>query len=298
MTTGRSAGNPFVLQCRQLALDCTGAPHAVGILNVTPDSFSDGGRYLHVDAALERAVTMVVEGARVIDVGGASSRPRGRVYGRGAATVSPDAESARVVPVIERIAQTLPQTVISVDTFQPAVARAALAAGAHMVNDITGLRFNPEMADIVAAHGAALVVMHAVGRPGVMPHEHAYKDVVAEVFASLRASVHIAAAAGVESVVVDPGFGFGKTPRQNLLLVDRLDRLHSLGRPVMVGISRKSTIGLVLGANGVPAPVAHRLFGTLGATAVAVMRGARLVRTHDVKPTVEMISVMHATKNA
>ncbi len=295
MNMGNGGRNSYVLQCGKLVLDCTTGAQVVGILNVTPDSFSDGGQYMTVDAALQRATTMAAEGARVIDVGGASSRPSGATYGRGAVVVPPEEEAGRIVPVIQGIAQRLPKTFIAVDTYHPTVARAALAAGAHMVNDITGLRYYPEMAELVAAHGAAMVVMHAIGRPGAMPHEHAYSDVAAEVCASLETSLHVAEAAGVQSLVVDPGFGFGKTAQQNLRLINRLDMFRVLGRPVMVGISRKSTIGHVLGAGGVARSIGRRLFGTLGATAVAVLRGASLVRTHDVKSTVDLIKVINAT---
>ena len=270
----------------------------VGVLNVTPDSFSDGGRYARAEDALRRAHVMVEEGASVIDIGGASSRPQGAVYGRGAPLIPAEEEIARISPVITAVAQYLPEALISVDAFRPAVAHAALEAGAHIINDITGLRAFPEMADIAAEARAPLIVMHAVGHPGAMSHEHTYDDVVGEVCASLESSVRVAESAGVRDVVVDPGFGFGKTPRENLQLMGRLDRLGRLGRPIMVGISRKSTVGLVLGRDGAPAPVHERLFGTLGATAVAVMRGARFIRTHDVRPTVEMLKVLEATHRA
>ncbi len=267
----------------------------MGILNVTPDSFSDGGRYLSMDEALRRAEAMLEEGAALIDVGGESSRPRGSVYGAGADAVPVAAEIQRVLPVVEAIAGRFPEALISVDTYKPEVARAALEAGAHLINDITGLRHYPEMATVAAETGAPLIVMHALGRPGEMPHEHRYTNVVEEVRASLEASGRVAEAAGVRHVVVDPGFGFGKTPEENLRLVNSVDVFLGLRRPVLVGISRKSTIGAVLGRAGVPAPVEARLYGSLGATAVAVMRGATLVRTHDVRPTVEMVRVLGAT---
>lgn len=267
----------------------------MGILNVTPDSFSDGGRYLDVDAALRRTEAMLAEGAVLIDVGGESSRPRGAVYGEGAEAVPEAVEQQRVLPVVEALAARFPEALISVDTYKPAVARAALEAGAHLINDITGLRQAPEMAAVAAEAGAPLIVMHARGRPGEMAHEAGYTDVVEAVRASLAVSVAVAEAAGVQHVVTDPGFGFGKTPAENLRLLDGVDSLLGLGRPVLVGISRKSTIGAVLGRPGAPVPVEERLFGTLGATAVAVLRGATLVRTHDVRPTVEMLRLIAAT---
>ena len=267
----------------------------MGILNVTPDSFSDSGCYLSLDDALRRAEAMLDEGAALIDVGGESSRPRGAAYGAGADAVPAQEERRRVLPVVKAIAGRFPEALISVDTYKPEVARAALEAGAHLVNDITGLRYYPEMARVAAEAHAPLVVMHALGRPGDMPHEHRYTDVVHEVQASLRQSVRVAEEAGVRHIITDPGFGFGKTPAENLRLIDRVDTLLALGRPVLVGLSRKRTIGVTLGRP--EAPVEARLFGTLGATAVAVLRGATLVRTHDVRPTVEMLRVLAAVAN-
>lgn len=289
----------FVLDCRGRKLDCTpgieqGA-HVMGILNVTPDSFSDGGRYVDLDAALGRVEDMLEEGAAIIDVGGESTRPRGSVYGEGAALVPADEERRRVVPVIEAIASRFPDALISIDTYKPDVARAALDAGAHLVNDVTGLRNGPELAVIAASFGAPVIVMHSLGSPGEMPHEHRYEDVVEEVAASLEGSMHTAEAAGVRQVVLDPGFGFGKSIAENLRVVNGVDRFLQLNRPVLVGLSRKSTIGAVLGSREHPAPVDQRLYGTLGATAVAVLRGATIVRTHDVRPTVELLRVLAAT---
>lgn len=297
--TKNTLNDRFILDCRGHPLDCRpGRPngaHVMGILNVTPDSFSDGGRYLNPDRALHRAVTMIEEGAAIIDVGGASSRPRGRAYGQGALPLSPREEIDRVLPVIEAILHERPDAILSIDTYHPEVAGAALDAGAHIINDITGLRFAPEIADLAAAFGSPLIVMHSLGAPGDMPHTHAYDDVVADVTASLAAAIATAEAAGVRHVVVDPGFGFGKTSAENLRLVGHTDSLLPLGRPVLVGVSRKSTLGVVLGTPEVPASVDARSFGALGATAVAVMRGASLVRTHDVRGTVEMLLVMGAT---
>lgn len=291
--------DPFVLDCRGRKLDChpgldKGA-HVMGILNVTPDSFSDGGRFLDVDAALRRSEAMLNEGAVLIDVGGESTRPRGKAYGEGASKVEADEEKRRVLPVIEALGQAFPEAFLSIDTYKPEVAKAALEAGVHLINDVTGLRFYPEMATVAAQFGAPLIVMHALGTPGQMPHEHHYTDVVEEIRASLQASLDIAKQAGVQHVVTDPGFGFGKSPEENLQLLNNVDAFINLGCPVLVGISRKSTIGTMLGRPGAPVPVEDRLYGTLGATSVAVMRGATLVRTHDVRPTVEMLQVLGAT---
>ena len=306
----------FVLDCRGQRLDLRpgrGAPKVMGILNVTPDSFSDGGKFLEKDDALRRAEAMLEEGADVIDVGGESSRPAGSVYGEGAAAVAEEEEKQRVLPVVEALAERFPSAMLSVDTYKPGVARAALEAGAHVINDITGLRIHPETAAVCADFGAPLIVMHSLGRPGALPHAHQYEDVVEDVGEALAESVKTAEAAGVRQVVVDPGFGFGKTADENLRLVASTGRfLRKLRRPLLVGISRKSTIGAVLGkcasarargsapsnapsSDAAPVPAHERLFGTLGATAVAALRGATLVRTHDVRATVDMLCALAAT---
>ena len=270
----------------------------MGILNVTPDSFSDGGSYLTLDAALRRVEDILTEGGVVVDVGGESSRPRGSVYGEGAEAVAEDVELRRVLPIVKAIADRFPEALISIDTYKPGVARAVLAAGAHIINDVTGLRYTTETAEIAAEYGAPLIVMHSLGKPGMTPETHEYDDVVRDVRSSLEASVERARTAGVRGVVVDPGFGFGKSPQENLTLIREVQALLELGRPVLIGVSRKSTIGTVLGSPDAPVPVQARLFGSLGATAVAVLGGASIVRTHDVRPTVEMVrsigAVMHS----
>ncbi|MEL7171059.1 MAG: dihydropteroate synthase [Bacteroidota bacterium] len=281
------------LDCRPVALRSTGA-HVMGILNVTPDSFSDGGRFLGRDAALRHAEQMIEEGARLIDIGGESSRPKGKTYGAGATPVDADEERRRVLPVIEALAARFPETLLSIDTYKPEVAAAALDAGAHVVNDITGGRFSSDMPKVAARYGAPYIVMHSLGTPGAMPHEYDLDDPVASVRASLASSVAQAEAAGVHDVVVDPGFGFGKTTAANLALIGHTEAFVALGRPVLVGVSRKSSIGAALGTAEAPVPVEARLFGSLGATAVAVLRGAALVRTHDVRATAEMLRVLAA----
>jgi dihydropteroate synthase len=301
----------FVLDCgdarHERTLDLRPSPatpaKVMGILNVTPDSFSDGGQFLEKEDALARVEEMLAEGADVIDIGGESSRPAGSVYGEGAAAVAAEHEKRRVLPVVEAVAERFPEAILSVDTYKPGVARAALAAGAHLVNDITGLRVHPETAEVCAEHGAPLAVMHSRGRPGAFEHAEEYPEGVTEGVASVLAeSVETAEAAGVRQVVVDPGFGFGKTPEGNLrLLAASGALLERLGRPVLVGISRKSTIGATLAeCTGAPdpVPVGERLFGSLGATAVAAMRGATLVRTHDVRATVEMLYTLAACESA
>ena len=195
-----------------------------------------------------------------------------------------------MVPVVEAIVRRWPDAVVSVDTYKPAVARAALEAGAHVVNDVTGLREHPEMAAVCAAAGAPLVAMHAVGTPGTMPHVAPMDDPVATVAASLERSVAVAVAAGVPSVVVDAGFGFGKTPGDNLALVAATSALLArIGRPVLVGVSRKATLGVLLGSAEAPVPVDGRLYAGLGVALAAVAGGASIVRTHDVGPTVEAL---------
>ncbi len=269
----------------------------MGVLNVTPDSFSDGGQYPSVQAALDRAGAMAGEGAALIDVGGESTRPAGAAYGAGAQTVRLDDELARVVPVVEAIARHLPHVLISVDTQKGAVAREALRAGAHVVNDITGLRLGVGTARAAADFGAPLVVMHGAGATGQTAHEATPDDDVVEaVLASLAQSVRRAEAEGVRDVVVDPGFGFGKAPADNLRLVDAVDRLAALGRPVLVGVSRKASVGVAIGRTG--APPADRLFGGLGLAALAAVRGAAIVRTHDVAPTVDVLRAVAAALDA
>ncbi|MFB6280348.1 MAG: dihydropteroate synthase [Salinibacter sp.] len=279
--------DPHALDCRPGSPDVDGA-HVMGILNVTPDSFSDGGQYVTVEKAVSRAAEMLSEGASIVDIGGESTRP-------GADPVGPDDERDRVVPVVEALSDQLPEALLSIDTYKPEVARAALAAGADIVNDVTGLRHHPEMAEVAADGDAPLVLMHSVGTPGDLTSPREYDDVTAEVRDALARSVETAQEAGVEQIVIDPGFGFGKSNAENLRLLNEIDELLTLNRPVLVGVSRKSTIGATLGTPDHPAPTDERLHGSLGATAVAVMRGATIVRTHDVAPTMDMLRVMGRT---
>ena len=300
----RSASPPsarsWVLDCRGRPLDCgPGRVHVMGILNVTPDSFSDGGRYTDVQRALERAGAMAQEGAAIIDVGGESTRPRGAAYGEGAQAVGLAEEMERVVPVVEAIARDLPRVLISIDTYKGAVARAALRAGAHIVNDVTGLRYGTGTASAAADYSAPLVVMHGRGRPGEMVHVTESDDIVGEVAVALAESASRAEAAGVHDVIVDPGFGFGKTGAENLRLVAEADAFRErLARPVLIGASRKTTIGHVLGRGGTPVPVGERVFGSVGLAALASARGASVVRVHDVRQTAEALAVIQAAEAA
>ena len=265
----------------------------MGILNVTPDSFIDGGRFLTVDDALGRAEQMIAEGADIIDVGGESTRPGGE-------PVSVEEEIERVVPVIEGLVQRF-DTPISVDTTKSEVARAALDAGAAIVNDVSALRFDFYVADAVARAGAGLVLMHSRGTPATMHRLPPVADIMHEVVSSLRASIHMAERRGVkrESIVIDPGIGFGKSQSQNLELIARLDELMASfpDYPLLIGTSRKSFIGKILGGDsGTPVAASERLYGTLATVTAAVLKGANIVRVHDVKPTFDTIRVSESLK--
>lgn len=260
----------------------------MGILNITPDSFSDGGQFFSVDQALARAEEMIGEGADIIDVGGESTRPSGE-------PVSVEEEIGRVVPVIEALSARV-STPISVDTTKSEVARVALDAGAAIVNDISALRFDFYVADAVARAGAGLVLMHSRGTPATMHRMPPVADVMEEVVSSMRASIHMAERRGVarESIVIDPGIGFGKTQEQNLELIARLDELIAAfpDYPLLIGTSRKSFIGRILAdQSGTPAPASDRLHGTMATITAAVLKGAHIVRVHDVKAAAETVRV-------
>ncbi|MDD4902983.1 MAG: dihydropteroate synthase [Candidatus Bipolaricaulis sp.] len=244
----------------------------VGILNATPDSFFERSRAPSPSAAVERALRMVEDGADIIDVGGESSRP-------GSAPVPEEEETARVIPILEGIRRRT-DVLLSVDTTKAAVAAEALRAGASMVNDISALRFDPEMAAVVADREAFVVLMHMQGTPGTMQADPVYEDVVSEVHTFLGKRIVAATSAGVrrDRIVIDPGIGFGKRLAHNLELLRNIERFTDLGPPVLVGASRKSFLGEILGL-----PVEERLEGTLAVHAVAVARGADLIRVHDIK---------------
>ena len=266
----------------------------MGILNVTPDSFSDGGQFVSLDAALAHAEQMIAEGADIIDVGGESTRPGGE-------PVSVEEEINRVVPVIEELAQRT-DTPISVDTTKSEVARAALDAGAAIVNDISALRFDFYVADAVARAGAGVVLMHSRGTPATMHRLPPVADIMHEVTHSLRASINMAERRGVsrESIVIDPGIGFGKTQEQNLELLAKLDQLIAAfpDYPLLIGTSRKSFIGRLLADDsGTPAPAEDRLHGSLATITAAILKGAHIVRVHDVKATVETIRVAESIRD-
>jgi dihydropteroate synthase len=271
-----------VLRCGSHTFDLS-QPRVMGILNVTPDSFSDGGHHAGLEQALRRARAMVAEGADLIDVGGESTRP-------GARPVSVQEELDRVIPVIEALAPDLPVP-MSIDTSKPEVMRAAVAAGAGLINDVTALR-RPGALAVAAGLGVPVCLMHMQGEPGTMQRDPAYGDVVAEVREFLAARLAACVAAGIprERLLVDPGFGFGKTLAHNLALLRGLPRLAALGVPVLVGLSRKSMIGALLG----DAPVGDRVHGSVAAAVLAAERGAAIVRVHDVGATVQALRVLAA----
>lgn len=270
-------------------LDCNGRelrldrPRVMGIVNVTPDSFSDGGRHATVDAAVAHALRLAEEGADVLDVGGESTRP-------GAEDVPLEEELRRVIPVIERLARetALP---ISVDTSKPEVMRAAVDAGAGMINDVYALRRDGAL-DIAAACGVPVVLMHMQGEPRTMQEAPQYEDVVAEVHRFLAERIFAAEMAGIpkKRIVIDPGFGFGKTREHNLALLAQLARFGELGVPVLAGLSRKRTIGELTGRT----TPAERVHGSVAAALIAAQRGARLLRVHDVAATVDALKVWDA----
>ncbi|MDP9410134.1 MAG: dihydropteroate synthase [Actinomycetota bacterium] len=264
-------------------------PVLVGILNVTPDSFSDGGAFFDPEAAAARAATMLDEGARVVDVGGESTRP-------GSDPVSPDEEVLRVVPVIERLAAERPGAMVSVDTYRAATAEAALRAGAGVVNDVTALRGDPRMAPLVAEAGCPVVLMHMKGEPKTMQREPRYDDVVREVRDFLAERAEFALSAGVRpgNVIVDPGIGFGKNLEHNLELLRGLDAIVELGFPVLIGASRKSFLGKITGVQ----EASERVFGTVATSVVAYGRGATLFRVHDVRANREALAVAEAVGRA
>lgn len=280
-----SALYPTRLPCGNRVLDLS-RPQVMGILNVTPDSFSDGGRFDRRDAALRHAEAMVKAGAALVDVGGESTRP-------GARPVSPVEELERVAPVVEAIATEL-DVIISVDTSTPAVMRECARLGAGLINDVRSLRREGAL-DAAAATGLPVCLMHMRGEPGNMQENPQYEDVAKEVAAFLRERIEACAAAGISSerVILDPGFGFAKNLSHNLSLFKHMQVLHELGRPLLVGVSRKSMIGQILGKD-----VGERLYGSLALASLAVAKGARILRVHDVAETVDVVTMIAAVEAA
>jgi dihydropteroate synthase len=258
----------------------------MGVLNVTPDSFSDGGLYFDKQLAIDRALQMVEEGADIIDIGGESTRPFSD-------PVPLEEELRRVIPVIEAIAPKV-AVPISIDTYKAKVASEALQAGASIVNDISGLRFDPDLAKVVSENGAGLILMHIKGTPKTMQLDPHYEDVILEIKQYLKESIKKAESEGVhpDSIVIDPGIGFGKKLNHNLEIFRRLRELEELGKPILVGPSRKSFIGEILGV-----PVSERLYGTLGAVAYCALKGVHIVRVHDVKAVRQVLDIIDAIES-
>ncbi|MBD9517965.1 dihydropteroate synthase [Pseudomonas sp. PDM22] len=277
--------HPTRLPCGNRVLDLS-RPHVMGILNVTPDSFSDGGRFNQHDAALRHAAEMVAAGATLIDIGGESTRPGARV-------VSPTEELERVAPVVEAIAREL-DVVISVDTSTPAVMRETARLGAGLINDVRSLQRDGAL-DAAVDTGLPVCLMHMRGEPGNMQDDPRYPDILQEVRAFLEERIALCEAVGIarERIVIDPGFGFAKTQSHNLNLFRQMDRLMDMGCPLLVGVSRKSMVGRALGRE-----VGERLYGSLALAALAVTRGASIIRVHDVAETVDVVRMIHAVESA
>ncbi len=275
-------------QCREHQLSIGGQPLIMGILNTTPDSFSDGGRYLSIDAALAKGREMLAQGADIIDIGGESTRP-------GAEPVDERTEMDRVLPVIEALCA-VPGVRVSIDTAKAAVAREAVRAGACIINDVTAMEGDPRMAAVVRETRAGVVLMHMRGTPRTMQDDPQYADVVGEVADWLATRLIAASVAGIatEAVVLDPGIGFGKTAAHNIALIVGLDRLARLGRPVLAGMSRKRFIGVL---SGVP-EAADRMAGSLAALTAAILQGASILRVHDVAASVQAARVAAAVRDA
>ena len=276
---------PTRLPCGNRVLDLA-QTHVMGILNITPDSFSDGGRFNQRDLALRHAEGMVKAGATLIDIGGESTRP-------GARPVSPLEELERVAPLVEAVSREL-DVIISVDTSTPAVMRESARLGAGLINDVRSLRRDGAL-DAAAASGLPVCLMHMLGEPGDMQDHPHYDDLVAEVSSFLDERMQACAAVGIpaERILLDPGFGFAKSHAHNLSLFKHMQALHALGRPLLVGVSRKSMVGLALNR-----PVAERLYGSLALAALAMTKGARILRVHDVAETVDVVRMIAAVEAA
>jgi dihydropteroate synthase len=257
--------------------------HIMGILNVTPDSFSDGGKYLAPEDAVLRAKEMEAEGADFIDVGGQSTRP-------GSEEISIDEELNRVIPVIKALNNEV-KIPFSIDTYRSPVADEALANGAKIVNDISAFNFDPAMPEVVAKHNASAIIMHIKGTPKNMQENPEYKDLIAEVLLYFENAVWKANVAGIDQLIIDPGIGFGKTPEHNLRLIRNMFELKKLDCPVMIGVSRKSIIGKVTGAE-----INERLSGTIALNTISILNGVNIIRVHDVKEAVQSVKLIDKYK--
>jgi dihydropteroate synthase len=261
--------------------------YVMGILNITEDSFSDGGRYINPEKAIERALKMVEDGADILDIGAESTRP-------GAQPVSEEEEIERILPVVEKISKIV-NVPISIDTYKAAVAKSALNAGADIINDITGLKGDGAMAEVIADSDAYAVIMHMQGTPQTMQLNPVYQEVISDICGDLKESLAIAEIAGIkhEKIIIDPGIGFGKTTQHNLEIIERLSEFKVMGCPILMGASRKSLIGNVL-----KLPVEERVEGSLAIAAVSAMKGASIIRVHDIKETKRVLAMVDAIKNS
>jgi len=278
MTPDAHARDNFVIHAGGRAIDVRSRTYVMGVLNVTPDSFSDGGLFAKTEAAVARGVEMEAEGADLIDVGGESTRP-------GSDPVPANEEIRRVVPVIKELSRRT-NAVICIDTSKATVAEAAVGAGATVINDVTALAGDPGMGDFAARCGVPVILMHMKGAPKTMQVNPVYGDVVREVKEFLATRILAAEAMGIREIVIDPGIGFGKSLKDNLTLMNRLDVLTQLGRPVLVGPSRKSFIGMILDT-----AVNDRVEGTAAAVALSIVRGANIVRVHDVRQISRVVQI-------
>lgn len=279
--------NHFTLRCRRKTFHLGEKTLLMGILNVTPDSFSDGGLYLDKDRAVAQGLRMVEEGADILDIGGESTRPGSKPLGL-------DEELRRVLPVIERLAKET-DVPISIDTYKSAVARRAIEAGAEIINDISGLHFDPELARVAAQEDTPIVLMHIRGRPETMQKDIHYDSLFSEIITYLHEAIQRAESAGVdpEQIVVDPGIGFGKTLEHNLLILKYLSEFRVLGKPILLGTSRKSFIGKILDTSP-----DQRLEGTLSSIAIGILNGAHIIRAHDVLQAKRAIAIADAIRTA
>jgi dihydropteroate synthase len=284
---------PYIWELRNRSLNLGPRTLVMGILNVTPDSFFDGARFLSRDHAVGHAVQMLEEGADIIDIGGESTRPGVKVADSG---VPAEEELRRIMPIIEDVLRERPDAVLSVDTYKAQVARTAIGAGAQIVNDVSALRWDADMAESVAELNCGVVLMHSRGRPEEWRTLPPSPDIVAEVQADFREWTKAAIAKGIEQsrIVLDPGFGFGKKFEGNYPLLAGLHHLHDLGFPLLSGTSRKSFIGRTLAREGKDAPPDQRLYGTLATVTASVLQGVHIVRVHDVKAAVEAVKVADA----
>ncbi len=271
----------FEIDCGPRVLRLWERTHVMGVLNVTPDSFSDGGQYYDTDKAVERGCEMAEEGADIIDIGGESTRP-------GSDSISAEEELDRVIPVIQRLRGRV-NVLLSIDTTKSLVAREAIEAGAHIVNDISALRSDPGMAGVVAEHRVPLILMHMRGLPKDMQKNPTYSNLIGEIYAFLDERIATAVEAGItrDRIIVDPGIGFGKTWPDNFILLNRLKQFHGLGCPLLIGVSRKSFIGWALNR-----AKDDRVMGTAAAVAASVLKGVHIVRVHDVKETCRCIDMV------